>query len=127
MGVGRYGCYPLFVRARHVQRCVKKCPHFECVNTQICSRFECRDEHTIHTCVYCVLTLNAGTGRRVCVCVHVLFLKFKFKIIRNHKTMIQITKNTGKSIKNHKKAAQLQYYIYMHKETKYSKMRLQYK
>ena len=61
------------------------------------------------------------------VCVHVLFLIFKFKIIRNHKTMIQITKNTGKSIKNHKKAAQLQYYIYMYKETKYSKMRLQYK
>ena len=37
--------------------------------TQICPRFECRDEHTIHTCVYCVLTLNAGPGRGVCVCV----------------------------------------------------------
>ena len=31
--------------------------------TQICPRFDCRDEHTIHTCVYCVLTLNAGPGR----------------------------------------------------------------
>ena len=29
--VGGYGRNPLFVRARHVQRCVKKCPHFECV------------------------------------------------------------------------------------------------
>ena len=37
--------------------------------TQICPRFECRDEHTIHTCVYCVLTLNAGAGRGVCMCV----------------------------------------------------------
>ena len=36
--------------------------------TQICPRFECRDEHTIHTCVYCVLTLSAGTGRGVFVC-----------------------------------------------------------
>ena len=37
--------------------------------TQICPRFECLDEHTIHTCVYCVLALNAGPGRGVCVCV----------------------------------------------------------
>ena len=37
--------------------------------TQICPRFECWDEHNIHTCVYCVLTLNAGTGRGVFVCV----------------------------------------------------------
>ena len=36
--------------------------------TQICPRFECRDEYTIHTCVYCVLTLNAGPGRGVGVC-----------------------------------------------------------
>ena len=43
--------------------------------TQICPRFECRDEHTIHTCVYCVLTLNAGTGRGVCVCVCVMCIK----------------------------------------------------
>ena len=43
--------------------------------TQICPRFECRDEHTIHTCVYCVLTLNAGPGKGVCVCVCV-FLRF---------------------------------------------------
>ena len=57
MGVGGYGRNPLFVRTRHVQRCVKKCPYFEC-----------RDEHTIHTSVYCVLTLNAGTGG----CVYIL-------------------------------------------------------
>ena len=44
MGVEGYGHYPLFVRARHVQRCVKKCPHFECV---------------IHRFV---LALNAGTN-----------------------------------------------------------------
>ena len=37
--------------------------------TQICPRFECRDEHTIHTCVYCVLTLNAEPGMWVCVWV----------------------------------------------------------
>ena len=43
MSVGGYGHYPLFVRAMHVQRCVKKCPHFECV---------------IHRFV---LALNAGT------------------------------------------------------------------
>ena len=42
-GYRGYGRYPLFVRARHVQRCVKKCPHFECV---------------IHRFV---LSLNAGT------------------------------------------------------------------
>ena len=48
--------------------------------TQICPRFECLDEHTIHTCVYCVLALNAGPGRGVCVggcgggCVCVCFV-----------------------------------------------------
>ena len=35
MGVGGYGRNPLFVRARHVQRCVKKCPHFECESCTI--------------------------------------------------------------------------------------------
>ena len=44
MGVGGYGRYPLFVRARHVQRCVEKFPYFECV---------------IHRFV---LALNAGTN-----------------------------------------------------------------
>ena len=44
MGLREYGRYPLFVRARHVQRCVKKCPNFECV---------------IHRFV---LALNAGTN-----------------------------------------------------------------
>ena len=69
MGVGGYGRNPLFVRARHVQRCVKKMSSLWMCYTQICPRFECRDEHTIHTCVYCVLTLNARTGRgdRSCV------------------------------------------------------------
>ena len=43
-GCRGYGNYPLFVHARHVQRCVKKCPHFECV---------------IHRFV---LALNAGTN-----------------------------------------------------------------
>ena len=44
IGCRGYGRYPLFVRARHVQRCVKQCPHFECV---------------IHRFV---LALNAGTN-----------------------------------------------------------------
>ena len=66
MGVGGYGHNPLFVRARHVQRCVKKMSSLWMCCTQICPRFECRDEHIIHTCVYCVLTLNAGTGMGVC-------------------------------------------------------------
>ena len=47
--------------------------------TQICPRFECLDEHTIHTCVYCVLALNAGTGRGVCVCLFFFFLLFFFE------------------------------------------------
>ena len=68
MGVGGHGRNPLFVRARHVQRCEKMSSLWMCY-TQICPRFECRDEHTIHTCIYCVLTLNAETGRGVCVCV----------------------------------------------------------
>ena len=69
MGVEGYGRYPLFVRARHVQWCVKKMSSSWMCYTQICPRFECRDEHTIHTCIYCVLTLNARTGRGVCMCV----------------------------------------------------------
>ena len=68
MGVVGYGRYPLFVRARHVQRCVKKMSSLWMCYTQICPRFECRYEHTILTCVYCVLTLNARTGRGVYVC-----------------------------------------------------------
>ena len=36
--------------------------------TQICPRFECLNKHTVHMCVYCVLALNAGPGRCVCVC-----------------------------------------------------------
>ena len=64
------------VRARHVQRCVKKMSSLWMCYTQICPRFECWDEHTIHTCVYCVLALNAGTGRGVCVCVLFWFCLF---------------------------------------------------
>ena len=37
--------------------------------TQIWPHFECWDRHTIHMCVQCVLTLNAGTGRGVPLCV----------------------------------------------------------
>ena len=52
--------------------------------TQICPRFECRDEHTIHTCVYCVLTLNAGEGWGygcgcVCVCVCICMSGYAFR------------------------------------------------
>ena len=68
MGVGGYGRYPLFVRARHVQRCVEKMSSLWMCYTQICPRFGCRDEHTIHTCVYCVLwQVVAGTGKRVLI------------------------------------------------------------
>ena len=68
MGVGGYGRNPLFVRARHVQRCVKKCPHFECVIHRFVLALNAWT-NTLYTCVYCVLALNAGTGRGVCVCV----------------------------------------------------------
>ena len=78
MGVKGNGRFPLFVRARHVQRCVKKMSSLWMCYTQICPRFECRDKHTIHTCVYCVLTLNAGTGRGV----HVYFPSYFFLLFQ---------------------------------------------
>ena len=54
--------------------------------TQICPRFECQDEHmhTIHTCVYCVLTLDAGPGIGVCrclTCYHSLYATDYWKTI----------------------------------------------
>ena len=73
MGVVGYGRYPLFVRARHVQRCVKKCPYFECVIHRFVLALNA-GTNTLYTRVYCVLTLNAGTGRgelRIYVCIAV--------------------------------------------------------
>ena len=62
-----------------------------------------------------------------CVCVHV----FVIIQIQNNQKSQDIDSNhkkiTGKSIKNHKKAAKLQYNIHMNKATKYSNKRLQYK
>ena len=51
MGVGRYGRFPLFVRARHVQRCVKKCPHFEYVIHRFVLALNAGTD-TLYTCVY---------------------------------------------------------------------------
>ena len=56
MGVGGYGRYPLFVRARHVQRCVKKCPHFECVIHRFVLALNART-NTLYTRVYIVSSL----------------------------------------------------------------------
>ena len=84
MGVGGYGRNPLFVRARHVQRCVKKCPHFECVihrfvlalnawtNTLytrvyiLCPRFECRDRYVcMCVCVYVCPAMHFAMLQRI--------------------------------------------------------------
>ena len=56
MGVGGYGRYPLFVRARHVQRCVKKCPHFECVIHRFVLALNA-GMNTLYTRVYIVSSL----------------------------------------------------------------------
>ena len=56
MGVGGYEHYPLFVRARHVQRCVKKCPHFECVIHRYVLALNA-GTNTLYTCVYIVSSL----------------------------------------------------------------------
>ena len=64
MGVGGYGRNPLFVRARHVQRCVKKCPHFQCVIHRFVLALNA-GTNTLYTRVYIVSSL-AGTGRTVC-------------------------------------------------------------
>ena len=56
MGVGGYGRNPLFVRARHVQRCVKKCPHFECVIHRFVLALNAWT-NTLYTRVYIVSSL----------------------------------------------------------------------
>ena len=56
MGVGGYGRNPLFVRARHVQRCVKKCPHFECVIHRFVLALNAWT-NTLYTLVYIVSLL----------------------------------------------------------------------
>ena len=68
MGVGGYGRNPLFVRARHVQRCVKKCPHFECV-IHIFVLVLNAWTNTLYTRVYIVSSL--WMPGQVCVCVWV--------------------------------------------------------
>ena len=70
MGVGGYGRNPLFVRARHVQRCVKKCPHFECVMHRFVLALNA-GTNTLYTRVYIVSSLRmpGQVGRCVCVCV----------------------------------------------------------
>ena len=56
MGVGGYGRNPLFVRARHVQRCVKKYPHFECVIHRFVLALNA-ETNTLYTRVYIVSSL----------------------------------------------------------------------
>ena len=68
MGVGGYGCNPLFVRARHVQRCVKKCPHFECVIHRFVLALNAW-MNTLYTRVYIVSSLWMPGQVGVCVCV----------------------------------------------------------
>ena len=82
MGVGGYGRNPLFVRARYVQRCVKKCPHFECVIHRFVLALNA-GTNTLYTRVYIVSSLwmpgqvwvcvgvwgSVGVGVGVCVCV----------------------------------------------------------
>ena len=69
MGVGGgYGRNPLFVRARHVQRCVKKCPHFECVIHRFVLALNAWTS-TLYTRVYIVSSL--WVPGQVCVCVGV--------------------------------------------------------
>ena len=68
MGVGGYGRNPLFVRARHVQRCVKKCPHFECVIHRFVLALNA-GTNTLYTRVYIVSSLWMPGQVGVCVCV----------------------------------------------------------
>ena len=69
MGIGGYGCYPLFVCARHVHRCVKKCPHFECVIHRFVHALNAGTD-TLYTRVYSVssLWMLEQVGGCVCVC-----------------------------------------------------------
>ena len=66
---GGYGRNPLFVRARHVQRCVKKCPHFECVIHRFVLALNA-GTNTLYTRVYIVSSLwMPGQVGGWCVCV----------------------------------------------------------
>ena len=69
---GGYGRNPLFVRARHVQRCVKKCPHFECVIHRFVLALNA-GTNTLYTRVYIVSSL--WMPGQVGVCIVVSFLK----------------------------------------------------
>ena len=54
MGVWGYGRYPFFVRARHVQRCVKKCPHtLNVLYTDLSSLWMPGRTHYTHVCIVC--------------------------------------------------------------------------
>ena len=70
MGVGGYGRNPLFVRARHVQRCVKKCPHFECVIHRFVLALNAWT-NTLYTRVYIVSSLWMPGQVGVCIWVWV--------------------------------------------------------
>ena len=72
MGVGGYGRNPLFVRARHVQRCVKKCPHFECVIHRFVLALNA-GTNTLYTRVYIVSSLWMPGQVNVCVGVRLVF------------------------------------------------------
>ena len=61
-----YGRNPLFVRARHVQRCVKKCPHFECVIHRFVLALNAWT-NTLYTRVYIVSSLWMAGQVGVCM------------------------------------------------------------
>ena len=81
MGVGGYGRNPLFVRARHVQRCVKKCPHFECVIHRFVLALNA-GTNTLYTRVYIVSSFwmprQVGVCGGVYGCVRAFFFKNLF-------------------------------------------------
>ena len=74
MDVGGYGHYPLFVRASHVQRCVKKCPHFKCVIHRFVLALNA-GTNTPYTRVYSVSSLwMPGQVGGVCVHIYPVFM-----------------------------------------------------
>ena len=81
MGVGGYGRNPLFVRARHVQRCVKKCPHFECVIHRFVLALNAWT-NTLYTHVYIVSSL--WMPGQVGVCMYVVIFGKIDHCIRIH-------------------------------------------
>ena len=64
-----YGRYPLFVCAKHVQRCVKKCPHFECVIHRFVLALNA-GTNTLYTRVYSVSSLWMPGQVGVCLSVY---------------------------------------------------------